>query len=90
MTEKAKTEAELYPQCVKLKNVGEAFHTVMNFMEWLGQQEEIVLAKWSKHDDRDRLFEFIGNREHLLYKFFDIDHKLLEKERQAMIDALRG
>ena len=84
--------AEKYPECEKLAKVSEKSQLIGEFLEWLQNEKEIALAKWAQVEgsvfSNSNLF-LVNHTESLLYEFFEIDMKKVEKERKQMLKELR-
>jgi hypothetical protein len=82
----------VYPQHEKLQEVAEQSQMCGEFIEWLAQEKGIHLAEWVKYEGfRDeRLTTTFTPLSHLLAEFFDIDPDELEREKRAMLEAIRG
>lgn len=78
-----------YPECEKLAKVAKQSQVLGEFLNWLKGFKEFELAKWNLHGE-DRLVPMHDSTESLLAEFFGIDMDKVEKERQQIIDGLRG
>lgn len=76
----------------KIREVHEDSQRIGEFLEWLNEQE-IYLAEWTGSDcnecGEEVLITMIRGRERLLAQYFNIDLDKAEKERQALLDAIR-
>ena len=78
-----------YPEHDKLKAVSEDSEKLGEFLEWLGEQG-YVLARWQKVPECDeRLWPCRETIEQILAKRFDIDLKVLEKEKRQIIEEFK-
>jgi len=82
-----------YPEHEKLKKVEQISHRIGEFLDWLGEEDMRICEFLDCVDDegfpmkgywpvRDGILE-------LLARYFDIDMKKIESEKQAMLQALR-
>lgn len=92
-----------YPEHEKLKLISDKSQACGEFLEWLASEKGITLATKHEHDSecrgpsRLRVCGFTSSqlepvyipRTALLAEFFDIDERKIEKEKRAMLDALR-
>jgi hypothetical protein len=72
-----------YPQSEKLRATADERHAVGDFLEFLRQQG-IELAPT---DERNYP---LPTEDSLVMKWLGVDEKALERERRAMLEALRG
>ncbi len=72
----------------KIQEVHEDSQRIGEFLEWLSEQE-IDLVIWDE-DAEEGLIPLVQNRELLLAEYFGIDLVKAEKERQALLDAIRA
>lgn len=82
-----------YPEHEKLQKVQDKTQVMSEWVEWL-QAKGYVLAEYGTGkpgDDRspDRLYPVHSDPSDLLADFFDIDRKVLEQEKRAMLDEMR-
>jgi len=76
----------------KMREVSEDSQRISEFLEWLAEQE-IVLAEWTGYECGEcgeGLMSISQTREQLLANYFSIDLIKAEKERQALLDAIRA
>ena len=76
-----------YPEHEKMRDVQVQSQAIGRFLEWL-QEEKIVLAKYE--GNRDFPWPIHENIESLLARHFEIDLKVIEQEKQAMLDFCRA
>lgn len=70
---------------------------VQEFIDWLHEEKQYVLARYVPEDERfdgDGIFgeqpvAILVQPEDLMAEFFGIDRRKIEKERRALLDALR-
>lgn len=75
-----------YPEHEKLKALEGANQIVGNFIEWLGEAGYII-AKEDRYGD---LYPAYLRVEQLLAEHFEIDLNTLEREKEAMLEEIRG
>lgn len=63
------------PNLEKLRRVQDGFSTIMEFLEW-AEGEGFITVKGSRPD-------------RMVYKFFGLDEKLIERERVALLEFQR-
>ena len=73
------------PEHEKLKEVQPQSQAIGEFIEWLGEQG-IWLSSFNRFD---RLEPINDSAEKLLARYFEIDLKVLEAEKVALLDAQR-
>lgn len=78
-----------YPQHEKLKELGDAVHTLGNFLEWLDEQRLYICAADEDHDGDQVLEPTYLPKSTIVARFFKIDEKALEEEKRTMLEALR-
>jgi len=77
-----------YPEHEKLQAVKDKSQAIGEFLEWLGHRHRRVwLCDYSSR--YDAWFPLVASKEELLAEYFQIGLKALEKEKQAMLRALR-
>lgn len=79
---------EKYPECAKLQEVTPFSQKIGEFVDWLRDEHDLVLARWDR--DEDSLNEVSPSMERLLAEFFDIDLAKVDAERRAILAELRG
>lgn len=98
--------AAQYPEHEKVKALGERRDAVQAFLDWLCDEKRYVIAGWvdrcvrcqqsealcecRRFEGSDVLFPAHAGREALMADHFKINLKKLEKEKVAMLDALRA
>jgi len=75
-----------YPECEKMSAVREESQAIGQFLDWLCGEKEYEICSYK---DGDILTPIRFSIENLLAEFFDIDLKKVEKEKHAMLVALR-
>jgi septum formation topological specificity factor MinE len=87
-----------YPECDRMNAVKEKSQVIGEFIEWLQSSQEvteehesIILAHYprSRISSDPRLQRFQYTIEELLAKYFNIDLDKVEKEKRAILEALR-
>jgi hypothetical protein len=93
------------PELERLSEVSERSNAIGQFLDWLREEKGYHVMRWSvKRDwadydegdpEGDEESELGGVRvlestEKLLAEFFDIDLEKVERERRALLDAIRG
>jgi len=81
-------EAELYPECEKLKSISDDSQKIGRFLDWLSEQG-MELARYHDTDGNDRLHPVSRTNEKLLADYFEIDLQKVEKERSAILASIR-
>ena len=74
-------EPSKYPECDKLAAVSEDSNKIGAFLDWLSEQG-IRLAKYTEDDE---LLEERSKIEELLARYYGIDLKKVEDERQSIL-----
>ena len=74
-------EPSKYPECDKLAAVSEDSNKIGAFLDWLSEQG-IRLAKYNEDDE---LLEERSKIEELLARYYGIDLKKVEDERQSIL-----
>lgn len=93
-----------YPEHEKLSALKGANNTVGEFLDWLAE-EDLVIAEYGTGDpeadqfDSDstfnkgwphRLYQHLESNTSIIGRFFDIDPKKLDKEKDEMLVAIRA
>ena len=83
-----------YPEHDKLAKVSDRSQAIGEFLEWLGERESKVvlcsLERTSSGFYPKKIFLPIANSvERLLAEYFEIDLKVIEDEKRAMLDVCR-
>lgn len=76
-----------YPEHEKLKLVKDQSQICGEFLDWLNEEKDLILAKLDEYDD---LMPFHISTQKLLAEFFEIDLAVLEDEKDQMLTALRA
>lgn len=81
----------LYPEHEKMSAVSTESRAIGDFIDWL-HQEGIHLSRYVTYEEyRDpHLATIEDSTTVLLARFFDIDLTVIEREKRAMLDRLRG
>ncbi len=82
-----------FPECEKLQKHQEKSQIIGEFLDWLKNDQGYVIAHWDEglhRDDDDQLYPCAKTIEQLLAEYFNIDLNKVEKERQQIIESLRG
>lgn len=78
-------QIENYPEHVKLMAISEKSQICGEFVDWLSDEKDIHLVKFENTTHvivNSQLREFLA-------EFFDIDLKKINKEKEAMLTAIR-
>jgi hypothetical protein len=81
MGERRRAFRKKYPEHVKLERIAGSAETIATFLEWM-QRNRIHLCL--------PFYETENGREQLLAKYFKINLKRLEKEKQQMLEEQRA
>jgi hypothetical protein len=76
-----------YPEHDKLQEVAAKSQVCAEFIEWLGYEKGIVLAKWIRGEHLVQPGDPIDK---LLAEFFEIDLAKIEREKRAMLSDARA
>jgi hypothetical protein len=79
---------DLYPEHTKLRAISDQSQACMDFIEWLGEEYEIVLCEIPEDYERT-YFPIMRSLTKLLAEHFDIDLDKIETEKRAMLAAMR-
>ncbi|KKN91260.1 hypothetical protein LCGC14_0221280 [marine sediment metagenome] len=82
-----------YPECEKMAAVKDKSQTIGEFIHWLFNEKECVIAHYDPYeDDRggDTLVLVQKNIETWLAEFFKINLDKVEKEKRQMLKEIRG
>jgi hypothetical protein len=95
--------APRYPEHDKLQTVKESSQAIGEFLDWLQNEQAVVLAKEHQHSEdcyqdgdrvcgvqRDELAAVIAPIHCWLARYFDIDEEKLESEKRQMLDEMRS
>lgn len=77
-----------YPEHDKLRVVADKSQVCYDFLEWL-EEQKIVLAKYDEASGQELYPDYTGRKE-LLAKFFEIDLKKLDAEKDRMLEVQRA
>lgn len=79
-----------YPECEKMQGVKDKSQAIGEFLEWLGSEKEVFLAKWELDEYEDEyITRFLYSAEKLLAEFFNIDLNKVEQERRQILSELK-
>jgi hypothetical protein len=83
---------EPYPEHVKLKAVSGDSQKIGEFLEWLqngqeGEDRQIALCVLNR--TYDQYMPIREGIQDILARYFDIDLKVIEQEKRAMLDEIR-
>ena len=76
----------LYPEHEKLLAIKDSSQVIGVFLDWLSYKN-FVIAEYP--GGRGELYPITQDSSKLLAEFFEIDERKLEKEKRAMLDAIR-
>jgi hypothetical protein len=95
--------ASRYPEHDKLELVREKSQTIGEFLDWLQNEQAVVLTKEHQHSEfcceegdlvcgveRNSLVPVVSTIPKWLARYFDIDEEKLEAEKRQMLDELRS
>lgn len=87
--------AALYPEHQKLNAIGDQSQTIGEFLDWLGDEKGYSLGRWGDGlawpaESQDRMYPVYDRQTDLLAEFFEIDLKLIEQEKRAMLESMRA
>jgi len=77
------------PECEMLARASDKSQVIGEFMDWLLNEQEYVLAQWGTVEMEDGLIPCHPDIQQLLARFFGIDLGKVEQERRALLDAIR-
>lgn len=90
------------PECERLAVVAPKSQAIGNFLDWL-RERGVYLSTEHEHGDgcynggdrvcgasKGELVPYLRDIEQLLAEFFDIDLKKVDRERSALLDAIRA
>ena len=79
------------PEHEKLEKVAERSQVCGEFLEWLGVEKDLVLARWAGANcPGDMLVPVNPCVRDLLAEFFEIDQEKLEAEKVALLEWVRA
>lgn len=92
------------PECDKIQKAKGESHAIGEFMDWLRDEKNVVLATYHEHSEEEcgstrwpecgiyseQPVVFHYNMEQLLAEFFEIDLNVVEQERQALLEQQRA
>lgn len=75
------------PELDKISKVSDKSQAIGEFLEWLVQKKEIVLAKWMDMEGWDpQLVVAYEPKNKLLAEYFGIDQDKVENERRKLLE----
>ncbi|KKN59788.1 hypothetical protein LCGC14_0538780 [marine sediment metagenome] len=77
------------PELDKMQGNQHKSQIIGTFLEWLQNNHEVVLCRYSAHSDSDSLYPTDEGIELLLANYFGVDLKIAEKERQGLLNEKR-
>lgn len=77
-----------YPEHEKLKKVSDKSQAIGEFIDWLGQEKDYLIAEWETRRE-DAMVPVQARITALLAEFFDIDEHKIEVEKRSMLEELR-
>jgi hypothetical protein len=80
-----------YPEHEKLRAVKHLTQNIHDFLEWLETEKNIGMGEFEADDDEHvgDFYPISARIEDLIAEFFEIDLKVLENEKRAMLDEFR-
>lgn len=83
------TDAEKYPEHVKLAAVSDKSQVIGEFLEAMGLRG-YRLAEYIQGSEEEGMFPLRQTTQDILAEFFEIDRVVLEREKQAILAEFRG
>lgn len=80
----SENKEKVYPECEKLASHEQELNTIRNFLDWCDSQR-FELRDWN-HLNYGEPQKINKSREQLLAEYLGIDLKVVEKERQEMLE----
>ena len=81
-------EAQL-PELAKLSEAHDSMMSIRDFIDWLENNGMGICESNENNDDGEPAYYGIGDTEKVIADYHDIDLKLVEKERVALLDKIR-
>lgn len=78
----------LTPECDKLHAVRDRSQEIGAFLDWLIEDKQYVLAKYTPQADYELVPQNVSI-ERLLAEYFEIDMDKVDAERRAILESLR-
>lgn len=79
-----------YPHCERWAAVNKEARSIIDFIDWMTSEVTPPLKVCKRWESGDYLPDLTPNKlEALIMQFFEVDSKEVEKERVAMLDAMR-
>jgi hypothetical protein len=81
-----------YPEHIRLKAVVAESQAIGQFIEWMTQEKNWVIADWVELSDIELIDQYRPvsmSIEAMLAEYFQIDLKKIEAEKQAMLEEIR-
>ncbi|QGZ16778.1 hypothetical protein PBI_DEWDROP_131 [Microbacterium phage Dewdrop] len=82
-----------YPEHEKLKAISGKSQEIGQFLEWMQSEKGYQVGIFGDADsgeNPDRLYPTYLNIQELLADYFEIDLKVIEQEKRAMLDSIRA
>lgn len=81
-----------YPEHEKMGKIADKSQAIGEFLEWATAERGLHLAEYRTFEDADRevLTVVYTPVQELLAEFFGIDLTAIEREKRAMLDAMRA
>jgi len=77
-----------YSECEKLAKNNHRRIEIINFLEWLAENEMLV-AKWAGQEDYERIEPINDSKVKLAHRYLEIDEIKLEAERSHMLHEMQ-
>lgn len=77
------------PNLDKLEKQTVAYNAIAEFLEWLMTDSKMYIAEYGE-EVPSRLWHTCKNLEDIIYEYLQIDRKLVDGERQKLLDWIRG
>jgi len=79
-----------YPEHDKLSAVKDESQAIGGFLDWLKNKRGLTLCETIETPDLDQFYPDYTSINELLAEYFDIDLKVIEQEKRAMLDVMRA
>jgi hypothetical protein len=77
-------------ECDKLHAVSGKSQIIGEFLDWLQNEQKVVLAKWNGDVYEEALNPIYQSIQEILAVYFNIDLNKVETERRALLDGIRA
>jgi hypothetical protein len=79
------------PECEKLAAASEESNKIGAFLEWMGDDKNLILCEWSDEDESylPSRYRGVSGINALLAEYYGVDLDKVEKERSALLKWLR-